>query len=247
MILLAHDSVSDLLSFGGGDTLPKEGPDRLLLPLGEFTMPWFLAALILGYVFAIVLSAIIAWHPRSLSASSAERLLGRERVLLLLGLIGATVAEIVMAEPAMALVIFGIGGLIRFRTRLPDEELNFKGILVVIIGLACGMSELALAVFVTIIGWLLIWFIDKSQPFRVRIACPSPEQQAMLRNQADHLVEAMKQTKLKVVNAAFDDKKRLVLYVSVPVSIDEHQLREIIRGKISGDLEEAKIRISPLS
>ena len=246
MMLLAHDSVSDLLSFGGGSDLPKEGPDRLLLPLGEFTMPWFLAALILGYVFAIVLSAVIAWHPRSLSASSAERLLGRERVLLLLGLIGATVAEIVMAEPAMALVIFGIGGLIRFRTRLPDEELNFKGILVVIIGLACGMSELALAVFVTIIGWLLIWFIDKSQPFRIRIACDTPELKQQLRDKSDVFVEDIQKTKLRVVNAAFDEKKRLVLYVSVPVSIDEHQLREIIREQIATDLQEARIRINPL-
>ncbi|MDG2422393.1 MAG: hypothetical protein P8M22_00290 [Phycisphaerales bacterium] len=246
MILLAHDSVSDLLSFGGGSDLSKEGPDRLLLPLGEFTMPWFLAALILGYVFAIVLSAVIAWHPRSLSASSAERLLGRERVLLLLGLIGATVAEIVMAEPAMALVIFGIGGLIRFRTRLPDEELNFKGILVVIIGLACGMSELALAVFVTIIGWLLIWFIDKSQPFRIRITCDTPELKQHLRDKSDEFVEDIQKTKLRVVNAAFDEKKRLVLYVSVPVSIDEHQLREIIRERIATDLQEVRIRINPL-
>ena len=246
MILLAHDSVADLLSLGGDSGLPKEGPDRLLLPLGEFTMPWFLAALILGYVFAIGLSAVIAWHPRSLSAASAERLLGRERVLLLLGLIGATVAEIVMAQPAMALVIFGIGGLIRFRTRLPDEELNFKAILVVIIGLACGMSELALAVFVTIIGWLLIWFIDKSQPYRIRIAGATPEIIQYLRQNTDAVVDEIRKTQLRVVNSAFDDKKRLVLHVSVPVSIDEHGMREMIKNKIPVDLMESEIRIRPL-
>lgn len=245
-MLLAHNSVADLLSLGGESNLSKAGPERLLVPLGDFTMPWFIAALVLGYLFAIGLSAVIAWHPRRLSAGLADRLLGREKVLLLLGLIGATVAEIVMAQPAMALVIFGIGGLIRFRTRLPDEELNFKAILVVIIGLACGMSELALAVFVTIIGWLLIWFIDKSQAYTVRITATDPNIHQALENESNSILGAISKTNLRIINSAFDDKRRFVLHLSVPVAIDENQINRLIRGTLEGPLADSKIRIRPV-
>ncbi|MBG84132.1 MAG: hypothetical protein CMJ40_06240 [Phycisphaerae bacterium] len=245
MLLLAHNSVTDLLS-GQGSPLPEAGPDRLMSPLAEFTMPWFIAALVLGYVFAIGLSAVIAWHPRSLSTANADRLLGGQRVLLLLGLIGATVAEIVMAQPAMALVIFGIGGLIRFRTNLRDEELNFKAILVVIIGLACGMSELALAVFVTIIGWLLIWFIDKSQAYRVRITAAAKDIHEVLETESDAILERIRNSKLKVVNAAFDEKRRLVIIVSAPVDLDENRINRLIREALEHPLADSQVRIRPL-
>lgn len=245
MLLLANNSVADLLS-GQGNDIAEIGPDRLMKPLAEFTMPWFIAALVLGYIFAIGLSAIIAWHPRSLSTANADRLLGGQRVLLLLGLIGATVAEIVMAQPAMALVIFGIGGLIRFRTNLRDEELNFKAILVVIIGLACGMSELALAVFVTIIGWLLIWFIDKSQAYRVRITASAKEIHEVLESEGDAILERIRSTKLKVVNAAFDEKRRLVIIVSAPVDLDENRISRLVRQALEHPLADSEVRIRPL-
>ena len=245
MWLLAYNSVSDLFSTGSS-VLPDDGPDRLLKPLAEFTMPWFIAALVLGYVFAIGLSAVIAWHPRSLSAANADRLLGGQRVLLLLGLIGATVAEIVMAQPAMALVIFGIGGLIRFRTNLRDEELNFKAILVVIIGLACGMSELALAVFVTIIGWLLIWFLDKSQAYRIRITASAKEIHEVLESESEAILGRIRDSKLRVVNAAFDEKRRLVIIISAPVAFDENQINRLIRQALEHPLADSQVRIRPL-
>lgn len=243
--MLAHNSVSDLLA-GQTDSIPLSGSERLMAPLTDFTMPWFLAALFLGFIFAIGLSAVIAWHPRSLSAANADRLLGGQRVLLLLGLIGATVAEIVMAQPAMALVIFGIGGLIRFRTNLRDEELNFKAILVVIIGLACGMSELALAVFVTIIGWLLIWFIDKSQAYRVRISPSAKEIHDVLEAECESILGRIVDSKLKLVNSAFDEKRRLVIIVSAPVHFDENLINSLIRDSLEHPLTDSQIRIRAL-
>ena len=176
----------------------------------------------------------------------ADRLLGGQRVLLLLGLIGATVAEIVMAPPAMALVIFGIGGLIRFRTNLRDEELNFKAILVVIIGLACGMSELALAVFVTIIGWLLIWFLDKSQAYRIRITASAKEIHEVLESEGEAILGRIRDSKLRVVNAAFDEKRRLVIIISAPVAFDENQINRLIRQALEHPLADSQVRIRPL-
>ena len=54
----------------------------------------------------------------------------------------------------LAFVIFGIGALLRFRTLLDNPKLTGKAIMVVIVGLACGMGSWAMAVFVT--GFLLV-------------------------------------------------------------------------------------------
>ncbi len=69
----------------------------------------------------------------------------------------------------MALVVFGIGSLIRFRTVLATPEITVKGIMVVVIGLACGLSLFPLAVLLTAAAWVLLWFIDRKFGVRVRI------------------------------------------------------------------------------
>jgi len=55
----------------------------------------------------------------------------------------------------MAFVIFGIGSLVRFRTVLDNPKLTGKAIMVIVIGLACGMNQWAMAAFVTAVTWVL--------------------------------------------------------------------------------------------
>src|SRR5262249_40020263 len=98
---------------------------------------------------AIVCSWIVAWHPRSTRLASRSDLEER-KTLILLGMVGAVVAELCGTSQTLAFVIFGIGALLRFRTVLDNAKLMVKAIIVVVVGLACGTGSWVMAVFVTV-------------------------------------------------------------------------------------------------
>lgn len=83
--------------------------------------------------------------------------------------IGAIVAELAGGSPPLAFVIFGIGALLRFRTVLDNPKLTGKAIMVVVIGLACGMGPWVMAVFVTAFGWILLYALESQLSCRIRI------------------------------------------------------------------------------
>ena len=95
--------------------------------------------------------------------------LEERKTLILLGVVGAVVAELAGSSQTLAFVIFGIGALLRFRTVLDNPKLTGKAIMVVVVGLACGMGSWAMAIFVTAFSWLLIYWLDSHASCRIRI------------------------------------------------------------------------------
>ncbi len=143
--------------------------ERLGSSFDQFTHPWFLMRLVIGLVLSIVLSLVLAVHPRRSTRLDPLSDLEERKTLILLGMVGAVVAELVTVDSTMALVIFGIGGLIRFRTVLRNPKITGKAILVVLIGLACGLGEFATAIFVTAFSWGLIVWLDSHLSARIKI------------------------------------------------------------------------------
>ena len=60
--------------------------------------------------------------------------LEERKALILLGVVGAVVAELSKSSQTLAFVIFGIGALLRFRTVLDNPKLTGKAIMVVVVG-----------------------------------------------------------------------------------------------------------------
>jgi hypothetical protein len=116
----------------------------------------------------------VAWHPRSTRLASLSDLEER-KTLILLGMVGAVVAELSGTSQTLAFVIFGIGALLRFRTVLDNPKLTVKAIIVVIVGLACGMGSWVMAVFVTIFSWILIFLLESRLACRIRIRLDDDE------------------------------------------------------------------------
>jgi hypothetical protein len=110
----------------------------------------------------------VAWHPRSTRLASLSDLEER-KTLILLGMVGAVVAELSGTSQTLAFVIFGIGALLRFRTVLDNPKLTVKAIIVVVVGLACGMGSWVMAVFVTVFSWVLIFMLESRLACRIRI------------------------------------------------------------------------------
>jgi len=141
----------------------------------QFGHPEFILRLFLSLSLAVGCAYAIAWHPRRASLADPLADLEERKALILLGVVGAVVAELSGTSQTLAFVIFGIGALLRFRTVLDNPKLTGKAIMVVVIGLACGMGSWAMAVFVTIFGWLLVYWLDSHSSCRVRIRLDDQE------------------------------------------------------------------------
>src|SRR5438093_7186945 len=135
----------------------------------QFAHPEFILRLFLSLSLAVGCAWVIAWHPRRASLADPLADLEERKALVLLGVVGAVIAELTGTSQTLAFVIFGIGALLRFRTVLDNPKLTGKAITVVVVGLACGMGSWAMAVFVTAFSWILIFWLDSYVACRLRI------------------------------------------------------------------------------
>src|SRR5260370_5013371 len=119
----------------------------------QFGHPEFILRLFLSLSLAVGCAYAIAWHPRRASLADPLADLEERKALILLGVVGAVVAELSGTSQTLAFVIFGIGALLRFPTVLYHPKLTGKAITIVVVGLACGMGSWAMAGFATAFTW----------------------------------------------------------------------------------------------
>ena len=143
--------------------------ERLTASFEQFSHVWFIVRLAAGLLLSVLLAAFIAAHPRRSTRLDPLSDLEERKTLVLLGMVGAVVAELVSVDSTMALVVFGIGGLIRFRTVLRNPKVTGKAILVVLLGLACGLGQFATAIFVTAFAWALIMWLESHMSAFVKV------------------------------------------------------------------------------
>ena len=94
----------------------------------QFGHPEFILRLFLSLSLAVGCAWAIAWHPRRSSLMNPLSDFEERRALILLGMVGAVVAELSGTSQTLAFVIFGIGALLRFRTLLDNPKLTGKAI-----------------------------------------------------------------------------------------------------------------------
>ena len=93
----------------------------------QFGHPDFIFRLFLSLILAVGCAWVIAWHPRRASLMDPLADLEERKALILLGVVGAVIAELTGTSQTLAFVIFGIGALLRFRTVLDNPKLTGKG------------------------------------------------------------------------------------------------------------------------
>jgi hypothetical protein len=135
----------------------------------QFFHPEYMLRLFLSLTLAVACAWVIAWDPRRSWRLDSPSDFEERKTLILLGMVGAIVAELSGTSQTLAFVIFGIGALLRFRTALDNPKLTVKAMIVVVIGLACGMGSWVMAVFVTVFSWMLIFILDSRVACRIRI------------------------------------------------------------------------------
>src|SRR5205809_6842420 len=196
----------------------------------QFGHPDFIFRLFLSLILAVGCAWVIAWHPRRASLADPLADLEERKALILLGVVGAVVAELSGTSQTLAFVIFGIGALLRFRTLLDNPKLTGKAITVVVVGLACGMGSWAMAVFVTAFTWLLVFWLDSSSSCRVRmrlddIVDPNPIFGLMQSLLVSHHCRLQS-------SAVYEDTGQMVFLLYIPAKIDPRKLEAEVRSKL---------------
>jgi hypothetical protein len=198
--------------------------------LEQFAHPSFILRLFLSLTLAVGCAFAIAWHPRRASLRDPLRDFEERKALILLGVVGAVVAELSGTSQTLAFVIFGIGALLRFRTLLDNPKLTGKAIMVVIVGLACGMGSWAMAVFVTAFSWLLMFWLDSHSSCEVRIRLDETEDPKPVFDAVQSLLLSHK-CKLQS-SSLYEDKGRMVFLLYLPNGVDPTRLEHEVRSKL---------------
>src|SRR5881296_3916350 len=204
--------------------------ESILRSVQQFGHPDFILRLFLSLALAVGCAIAIAWHPRRASLRDPLSDFEERKALILLGVVGAVVAELSGTSQTLAFVIFGIGALLRFRTLLDNPKLTGKAITVVVVGLACGMGSWAMAVFVTVFTWLLVFWLDSHSSCRVRIRLddnvdPNPIFGMMQSLLVSHHCRLQS-------SALYEDKGQMVFLLYIPAKIDPRKLEAEVRAKL---------------
>jgi len=201
----------------------------------------YLLRLFLGFALAVTYSWALSWSPRRSVKADPASDIEEGKTLIVLGMLGAVVAEITKISPSMAFVIFGIGSLVRFRTALDDPKLTGKAIMVVVIGLACGMDQWALGGFVTLAAWTLIYWLESHASVRLKIRVSGKQD---VRAVYGDVTEFLHKNRCRVKAASlFESKRSMVFIAQVPAELHASEMETVLQAKLAKAGEGCEINV----
>jgi hypothetical protein len=154
---------------------------------------------LIAIVTAAVLTAAIAYHP----VIRAERRTAEDhqepRSLFLFGLIGLLIGFMVMHHGYLiGFVIFGLGGLMRFKTDTGDIGDTRRLILVTLVALSVGLNLPVMAVIGTACAWVIIWVLGRNMHTTLEVQFESGKLQRL---NMDILRDLLRERGFEVVSA----------------------------------------------
>jgi len=130
----------------------------------------FMASVLLTLSLAATLGAVIAIQPKNKEVRRVSEGVDSTKVYVIFPVIGAVVGMMVVKYGlVVGFVLFGLGGVIPFRTVLRSASLTGRIIFVTLIGLACGLNLLNVAVLSTAFAVVLIYILDAPVMCRIDI------------------------------------------------------------------------------
>lgn len=136
---------------------------------GFADLPLLIRAM-LALVLASALGAVIAYHPRSRRTVDRIVEVQAQKAYVMYAAIGALAGIMVLRYGVvMGFVIFGIGGLIRFRSELASAPMTGRLIFVTLTGLACGLDLPHLALLATAFAFALIAVLDANVTYQTTV------------------------------------------------------------------------------
>ncbi len=221
----------------------QQVPDFLLQEPGSLGEGWrgfadvgFMVSAFLTLTLAAILSAAIAYHPKHGQTTDTLEEIEAPKIYIVYAVIGALIGIMVVKYGlVVGFVLFGIGGLIRFRTRLRSASLTGRVIFTTLIGLSCGLDLPHVAVLATVFGYLLVYVLDASVAYRIdiralpskRVAEAAAAYRALLEQEDCTIVSEKKNP----------GKKRVVFIFRSSKHVTHHYLQDLLETQIDGSLK----------
>jgi len=127
---------------------------------GFLDLPYMVESF-LALTLAVLLGMVIAFHPTTQRTVDTREEAELPKVHIMYALIGAVIGVIVLKYGmVIGFVIFGLGGLMRFRSTTGSTRDTGRLIIVTLIGLIVGLNLPQFAVLATAFAWVLIYIFD---------------------------------------------------------------------------------------
>jgi uncharacterized membrane protein YhiD involved in acid resistance len=121
-------------------------------------------------LLATLLGALIGYHPTTRRKIDGLHEADMPHVYVMYAVIGAVIGVAVREfGTVVGVVVFGIGGLMRFRSATDSTRDTVRLIIVTLVGLIAGLGLLHFAVIITLFTFTLIYVFDSSPPYRIRV------------------------------------------------------------------------------
>jgi hypothetical protein len=178
-------------------------------------------------LLAAALGALMAYHPRTFGRASTLEEGDQPKIIIMYGVVGCIVAEIVVAFPAMAIVIFAIGGLMRFRTDVGPARDTGRVILVTLIGLCCGLKIYVMAALATAFGWAMIYVLDGRVTHRLLV---KGLEAALIAQSSEAYEEVLLENGFRILSQKKNFVKAQVAFIfRAPQELDREQLEFLFK------------------
>lgn len=186
-------------------------------------------------VLATVLGAIIAYHPTTARTVDTREEAELPKVLIMYALVGAVVGEIVLKYGmVVGFVIFGLGGLMRFRTDAASTRDTGRLIIVTLIGLIAGLDLPHFAVMATAFAWVLIYIFDGHPVYELEV---HEIPKGRVRDSSEAYRNVLTQLKCKIISEDKQFSKNRIDYVfRAPREVTQETLHRTLCEQVAADV-----------
>lgn len=179
-------------------------------------------------LLATLSGLVLAYHPVRRHRSLTAEGLDQRKTLIIYSVVGALIAIICTVAPSMAFVIFGIGGLMRFRTDVGEPKSTGATIMGTLIGLCWGLGLQLVAVIATLYFFVMIYVLEVNP---VRVLTVGGLDLPQLGPAADAYREALTSAGCSLLNHTKGFKKgKLTFLVRLPKGSDTEQVARQLEG-----------------
>lgn len=155
----------------------------------------------------VLLTALLAFHPVVVARSRRTGVIDLQKGLFLFSLIGMLTGFLVVHHGYLiGFVIFGIGGLFRFRMETSSIPETAKLVIASLVGLAAGLDLPVMAVIATAAAWVVIYLFGRTERLALEVKFDeAAAPQVSMQHLQDHLksmgyaIASVSKTKFKPV------------------------------------------------
>jgi len=195
----------------------------------------FLGQALLALTLATVLGALLAHHPRRRHTVDSVDAADAPKVFVLYAVIGAAIGIMVLKYGlVVGFVVFGIGGLTRFRTDLPSAPDTGRLILITLVGLSCGLDLPHVAVLTAAFGFAILLILDARATYHIEVQGLGSE---MLRPAAEAYRHVLEREGCRIVGERKSFAKERVTFIfHAPHALQRDGLVERLEAEVPEDL-----------